>query len=88
LAAERYEEAIGWAKRSLQRRADNPAARCFLAASYARLDRLDEARTAVEELLRRNPQFSLTGIKLLHSGADPDFLDRYIAALRKAGLPE
>jgi tetratricopeptide (TPR) repeat protein len=87
-AAERYEEAIGWAKRSLQRRPHYPLAYCVLAASYARLARLDEARTAVEELLCRHPQFSLAGITVRYAGGDPDFLDRYLDGLRKAGLKE
>ncbi len=86
--AERYEEALDWAKRSLRRRPDYPLTHCVLAATYARLDRIDEARTAAEELLRRLPEFSLGGLKLFFSGVDPGFLDRYFDGLHKAGLKE
>ena len=60
---ERYEEAIRWAQQSLQRRPDWPITYLVLAASYAQLDRIDEAQAAVQELLRLNPDFSLAGFQ-------------------------
>jgi hypothetical protein len=59
-----------------------------LAGCYADLDRLDEARGAVGELMRLNPDFSLAGVRLLISGADPAFAELVIDSLRKAGLRE
>jgi adenylate cyclase len=87
MAAERYEEAIEWAQRSLQRRSLGPTYR-VLAASCAHLGRMAEARAAIDELLRREPDFSLAAWNDTRPAMDPDFLDRWLDGLRKAGLPE
>jgi adenylate cyclase len=87
-AAGRYEEAIKWAQRSAQRRGDSAVPYRFLAASYAHLGRLKEARTALEEALRLTPEFSLRSLQLIAVGVDPDFIARMTGGLRKAGLRE
>jgi adenylate cyclase len=87
-AAERYEEAVVWAQRSLQSRLDYPQTHRLLAVSYAHLDRLDEARAAFEGSVRLQPGFSLAVLKLTLAAADPDFVERYSDGLRKAGLKE
>jgi tetratricopeptide (TPR) repeat protein len=88
VCAERYEEAVVWAQRSLQRKPDWAIAHLVLAGAYAQVDRLDEARAALEAALKSNPQFSLSGIQLVLSVADPALLERLIDGLRKAGLKE
>jgi adenylate cyclase len=87
-AAERYEDTSEWAQRSLQRRPDFPATYRYLAASYAHLGRSDEAHAALEEMYRLNPTFSLAADRVVLSTADPVFVERFIAGLRKAGLEE
>jgi tetratricopeptide (TPR) repeat protein len=87
-AAGRYEQAVDWASRSLQRKADWPLTLSTLAASYAQLGRLDEARAAVGALRKLSPGFSLAGLEPLLSGADPAFAERAIDGLRMAGLRE
>ena len=87
-AAERYEEALEWAKKSVRW---NPAYRLvypILAATCAHLGRDDDARSALDELLRLQPQSSLAGRRRALANADPDFLERYLDGLRKAGLKE
>jgi adenylate cyclase len=86
--AERYEEGVAWAQRSLQDRGDYSLALATLAASLALLGRVEQAQATVQELLRLVPGFSLTGLKLFLPAADPDFVERYLDGLRKAGLPE
>jgi adenylate cyclase len=86
--AGRYEEAVKWAQRSLQRRADSPLPYRWLAASYAHLGRLEEARSALEEALRLTPELSLASLRLTASGAHPDWATALIDGLRKAGLKE
>ena len=58
----------------------------ILAASYSSLNRSGEARKAVEKILRIHPRFTLER----HSNTVPfknqENLDKYINALRKAGL--
>jgi tetratricopeptide (TPR) repeat protein len=88
IAAEQYEEAIQWGKQSLQVNSRFPLSMLVLAGSYAMLDRLTEARATIEELLRLNPGFSLTGVEAIMSGWNPVLAGRCTDALRKAGLPE
>jgi adenylate cyclase len=87
-AAERYEEALDWAERSLQRRPDWAGSYRVLAASHAHLGQLEEARGALDEALRRQPDFSASTWQSLIPSADPGVTERYIEGLRKAGLPE
>jgi tetratricopeptide (TPR) repeat protein len=86
--AERYEEALDWARRSLQRRPEWANSYRVLAASYAQLNQPEEARRALDESLRLHPNFSASTWQLVVSGADPSVRERYIDGLRKAGLPE
>jgi TolB-like protein/Flp pilus assembly protein TadD len=87
-AAQRYEEAIDWAQRSLQQRSDFPLPYAYLAASHAHLGRAEEARAALEEVTRQRPDFSLTSLRASSSGWDPTLADRYFEGLRKAGMKE
>ena len=62
----------------------------FLAASYAQLGRIDKAQVHVKEMLKIDPQLTLSKIRtdlqrLLKSETD---IEHYIDGLRKAGLPE
>jgi adenylate cyclase len=87
-AAGRYEDAVDWARRSLRRRTDWMDPHHVLAASYAHLGRLDEARAALAEAFRLQPGFSLDTFERIFTSADPDFTERYLGGLRKAGLKE
>ncbi len=87
-AAGRIDESIGWAQRSLQCKSDFPNAYLALAAGYARLGRLDDARAALAESLRLNPDLSLSGLKRGLSYADPAFAAGILDGLRQAGLKE
>jgi TolB-like protein/Tfp pilus assembly protein PilF len=87
-AAGRYQEAIEWLERSRQSKPDFNLAHRGLAASYAVVGRLEEARAALEEELRLEPDITIQKIRFELSSADPDFLDRYFNALRKAGMRE
>jgi tetratricopeptide (TPR) repeat protein len=86
--AQRYEEAVEWVQRSLQRNPGWFFSYLVLAASCAFLGRVEDARAAVRELLQLNPDFSLAGVKLFLAAADRPSADRAIDLLRKAGLPE
>ena len=62
----------------------------YLAAIYAELGRQSEAQSALEELLKVRPDFTIE--KLIHDrrkyNASDDSIRHWVAALRKAGLPE
>jgi adenylate cyclase len=87
-AAERYAEAVEWARRSLQRNPSNPRALVYLAASYAHLGEMDEARAALGEGLRLVPDLSLARLGVLSGAADPAFFEHLVDGLRRAGLKE
>ena len=86
-AAERYDDAVEWTKRSVRagRTSFNFG---FLASSYAHLGRLDEARAAVEQLARHEPDYSIANAERSLGGAVPSLVERYLVGLRKAGLKE
>jgi adenylate cyclase len=61
--------------------------RIFLAASYAHLDRIDDARNEVAQVLRLEPGFNLKKLKFLPYKNESD-QTKLAADLCKAGLPE
>ena len=84
----RYEEAI----EQLKTERDDPRgyfAAETLAMAYAELGRLDEARLALESLLKRSPNLNVEYFRVLyqHFRREED-LGLYLDALRKAGMPE
>jgi adenylate cyclase len=85
--ANRYEDAVEWARRSIRGNPRFPYSRAVLAASYAHLGRLDDARREVEGLLRVQPGFSLSFMRE-QGVADTFYRDHYLDGLRKAGLKE
>ena len=86
--AGRYEEAIQWAKRTIEVTPDFPGGWRYLAASLAHLGRLEEARAAKDQLLQLIPHDNLRLVRGYLLSVDTDRLERYIEGLRKAGVPE
>jgi adenylate cyclase len=60
----------------------------LLAATYAQLGRLDEARRAGSQLLEINPEFSIERYSSHAPYRGKRLLARYVEGLRLAGLPE
>jgi TolB-like protein/Tfp pilus assembly protein PilF len=83
--ARRFEEAAHWARRSIQNMPEWPYAHGILAASCAQLGRAEEARRAVEETLRLQPEVSLADIRQFFAAADPTMIDLYVEGQRAAG---
>ncbi len=86
--AERYEEAIAWANKVIAERPETPAGRRLLAASLAQLGKNTEARKAMEDLLSLTPGVTATLLRNIVYFKKPADFDRYIDAMRKAGLPD
>ena len=85
----RFEEAVLAAQRGLKERPGTVSTYRVLAASYAHLGRLDEARHAIEQVLRLYPGYSLgarSRFKFAMFQAPRAAI--YIEGLRKAGAPE
>ncbi len=87
--AGRYEESIGWCKKSLQDLPNAPpGVHRPMAASYAMLDRMDEARNAIEALRSRIPNVSIATTRQQMPFRREADTAHFLDALRKAGLPE
>jgi TolB-like protein/Tfp pilus assembly protein PilF len=84
----RYEDAAEWARRSIRGNPEFAYSRAMLAASYALLGRLDDARAEVEALLRVQPGFSIAFARNTTIAGSAGYQDRYLDGLRKAGVPE
>ena len=85
---DRYEEAITAYKEALQRAPNDIRTHLPLTVVYSWAGRSEEARAQGSEVLRINPKYSLEVARkksLYKKQADRD---RYLDALRKAGIPE
>jgi hypothetical protein len=47
---------------------------------------MEEARSALREMLRSNPDYSEDGFKMIFSIADAAFIESWLDGVRKAGL--
>ena len=85
----RYKEALFSARTSVRRPNAQLWAYATLSSVLGHLDLLDDARISREELLKRNPDFSLGFVRrFVYYNKISAHLERYIDGLRKAGLPE
>ena len=63
-------------------------AHSHMAINYIGLGQEDKAREHAEEMLKLVPNYSLDNVRMRGSFKDPAHLERYVAALRRAGLPD
>jgi adenylate cyclase len=84
----RHAEAIALADKCLIENPDNLQALLILAACYSLLNQTEEANKASKEILRINPNFSTFNYVASLPYKNQNVADRYVDALRKAGLPE
>jgi TolB-like protein len=85
------EEAIAWLKRSIETNRNYSVSHFFLAAAFAHLGRMEEARAAVEAGLTFDPTFTVGRRRANPFSSNPAYLkqiERYYAGLRLAGAPE
>jgi adenylate cyclase len=81
-----YPEALAREKESISRSPKLVLARGVLAATYARLGRIEEARWEMADALRTGPKLALSIVKFLFKhGKDAE---HYYEGLLMAGLPE
>ena len=84
----RLEEAVACYRESLKRETGYLAAYVNLASTLGELGWMDEARKAAREVLRQEPQFSITAYASGLSYRNPSDLKRITDGLRQAELPE
>jgi adenylate cyclase len=83
-----HSEAQRWLREATGRAPNHQYGHAFLAAAYAQLGRLEDARAEAAEVLRVNPKYTIgtqMRVAILKRSEDSDHL---IDGLRKAGLPE
>jgi adenylate cyclase len=81
-----YDEAIEAMKKAIDRYGYAVPRYPFLIASYVSLGKEEEAKEAVQQLLRINPNFSLSSWKYGRNYKNPEDIERLYGALQKAGL--
>ena len=86
--ADNYEEMVAEGRDGTRQRPDSVGAYRVLAVGCAYLDRLDEARAAVERLKQLQPGITLGWAECNIPIANPNDRARYGEGLRRAGVPE
>ncbi|MCP3413583.1 hypothetical protein NLM16_05660 [Bradyrhizobium brasilense] len=83
-----YNDAQHWLAEAVGRAPNHQYGHAFLAATYAQLGRMEDARAEAGEVLRLNPRYSIGGtqkqVSILKRAED---LEHLVDGLRKAGLP-
>lgn len=82
----RYEEAIATQRRVLRVDPNHLPAHVHLASIYSELNLEKEAQAEVAEIFRLSPSFSMENIAQRLPYKNPLVLERFLTALRKAGL--
>jgi adenylate cyclase len=84
----RHDQAIDVLHRRLERDPNSGEGLVLLAAAESSAGRLDRAKAALGKFLVTRPAYTLTNYASGEFFKNPDDLNRVVAALRKAGLPE
>jgi adenylate cyclase len=84
----RYGEAVRLCGEFASRLPNLQTPHLFLAAAYAQLGQLEEAKAEAAQVLRINPGFTIERHKRVWVHKDPKDLEHRLDGLRKAGLPE
>jgi adenylate cyclase len=85
---EHYGEAVEWALKSIHLHHAFPTGHRLLAACHAMLGETGRAEAALKDLLCVAPGTTIASTRAGVPWKDAAIMDRYLDALRKAGLPE
>jgi adenylate cyclase len=89
LAAGGYEQALDWAERTLREEPGYRVAVFTKAIACAHLDRIEEAPSALGQLIEAQPELTIARYSAFWSRImSPALLAIWLSGLRKAGLPE
>jgi TolB-like protein/class 3 adenylate cyclase len=84
----RFEEAARWAENAVREQPSLLTPLLVLAASAAKMGRLEEARRPVPRILQLNPSYRLSRFRERVPFRRPQDIELFIEGLRLAGLPE
>ena len=82
-----YSEAQRWLREATGRAPNHQYGHAFLAATYAQLGRVEDARAEAAEVLRLNPKYTIGTQKQVSIFKRAEDSDHLVDGLRKAGLP-
>jgi tetratricopeptide (TPR) repeat protein len=88
VAEGKFDEAVIWAERALVQNRRFAVALRLLAVALARIGQLEKASQVVEELLRIEPQLTISGLRARVPFVVESYWTVFSEALRLAGLPE
>ena len=88
LMLERFEEALRWGESALREMPGYGSSHRVVICALVGLRRMDEARAAASRLLQAFPTYTLTLQKEINPWRDKAFAERYLEALRTAGIPD
>ncbi len=88
LLSERNQKAVEFASEAVEANAEFPDDYLVLAAAHGHLGNAAPARAALDELLRRMPGLTASDERLNRPFGSAEQRERFLAGLRKAGLPE
>ena len=84
--ARRYEEAVAVCRQLIQLEPNYIYPHLTLAATFAEMERMEEARAEITEVLRIDPKYMVKVVPRSFPWKDQAEIDRLIDSLRKAGL--
>jgi adenylate cyclase len=88
LMLERFDEALQWGQNALREMPNYGSSHRAVIGALVGLRRLDEARAAAQRLMDAFPTYTLTLQREINPWRDQAFAQRYLDALRIAGIPE
>jgi adenylate cyclase len=88
LALKEYEKAVEYSREALSHKMVQWGVNTYEVSALGHLGRLEEAREALSELLRRKPDLKISHLKEGFALIAPDYFEDFLDGLRKAGLPE
>ena len=88
LMLERLEEALRWGESALQEMPNYGSSHRVVIAACVGLGQLDEARAAAHRLMEAFPTYRLALQREINPWRDQAFAERYLEALRIAGIPD
>ncbi len=88
LMLERYEEALTWGENALREMPNYGSSHRVVISALVGLGRLGEAQAAASLLMEAFPTYTLSLQIQINPWRDKAFAERYIDALRVAGIPE
>ena len=84
----RKEEAVQSFKKAIDLNPNHILPKAFLAAVYADIGQIDEAKAISDEVKRLDPKFSASHLMQSHTLHDPVKDDKFKNLMKQAGLPE